>query len=174
MLVRNSLTLILVFQVASQKPEVFFFTDAYKCFRNICEENTAGFWLATWNIKINAITKVSTERSNGCFRIKIFFLQVNELNNKLDELSLKGCICICALQSYSEGNLWIIMLMKHFVSFSHKSHESLHNSFHPNCLTHFWPTFPFHNPVPFPPPKTHTTKSIIFWCFQRVRNRNIG
>ena len=32
------IALILIFQVASQKPAVFFFTDVYKKFRDICEE----------------------------------------------------------------------------------------------------------------------------------------
>ena len=174
MLVRNSLTLILIFQVASQKPEVFFFTDAYKFFTTICEEKHCRLLASNLKYQNQCNHKFPQNVQMTAFELRFFFLQVNELNNKLDELSLKGCICIRALQSYSEGNLWIIMLIKHFVSFSHKSHESLHNSFHSNCLTHFWPTFLFHSPVPSPPPKTPATKSIIFCCFQGVWNRNIG
>ena len=67
--------LILVFQAASQKSAVFFFTGVYKNF-----------------------TKVFREPLDGCFRIVIFFLQVSELNKKLDELSLKGWIYPCKEQ----------------------------------------------------------------------------
>ena len=38
------------------------------------KKNTAGFWLATWNIKINAITntKVFREPPDGCFKLRFF------------------------------------------------------------------------------------------------------
>ena len=58
---------ILIFHVASQKPAVFFFTGAYKKFlKNF--QGTSRWLLLNYD----------------------FFLQVSELNNKLDELSLEG------------------------------------------------------------------------------------
>ena len=71
---------------------MFFFTDVCKLFIDICEEEHWWLLASNLNIKINAITKVFREPPGGCFRIKIFFLQVSELNNKFDELSLKGWI----------------------------------------------------------------------------------
>ena len=63
----NSLTLILIFQIPNQKPVVFFFTDVYEKIHKNFQRTSR--WL--------------------------FFLQVSELNNKLDELSLKGWIHPC-------------------------------------------------------------------------------
>ena len=66
---RNSLALTLVFHVASQKSAVFLFTGVHK-----------------------KLTKIFRERPHDCFRITIFFLQVSQINKKLEELSLKGWI----------------------------------------------------------------------------------
>ena len=71
---RNSLALasILIFQVASQKPAVFFFTGVYKKFHKNFQR-TSRLQLSNYD----------------------FFLQLSELNNKLDKLSLKGWIRPC-------------------------------------------------------------------------------
>ena len=66
---RNSLASILIFQVASQKPAVFFFTSVYKKFHKNFQR-TSRWLLSNYN----------------------FFIQVAELNYKLDELSLKDWI----------------------------------------------------------------------------------
>ena len=45
------------------------------------------------SIKISQ--KFSEKLQMAAFKLRTFFLQVSELNNKLDELSLKGWICPC-------------------------------------------------------------------------------
>ena len=60
---------MLIFKVAIQKPTVFFFTDVSKF---VVKKNIACFWLATWNVKINAITKVFREPPDGCFELRFF------------------------------------------------------------------------------------------------------
>ena len=47
------IALILISQVASQKPAVFFLKDVYKNLETPEKKNTVGFWIATWNIKNN-------------------------------------------------------------------------------------------------------------------------
>ena len=66
---RNSLVSIVIVQLESQKPAVFFFTGVYKkIHKNF--QRTSRWLLSNYN----------------------FILQVSELNNKLGELSLKGWI----------------------------------------------------------------------------------
>ena len=48
------IALILIFQVATQKPAVFFSQMSIKNSETSVKKNTAGFWIAFWNIKTNA------------------------------------------------------------------------------------------------------------------------
>ena len=69
---RKSLALILIFQVASQKSEVFFFTGVYKKLsKNF--QRTSTWLLSNYD----------------------FFLQIFELNKRLDELTLQSWIRPC-------------------------------------------------------------------------------
>ena len=66
------MALILVFQAASKKSVMFFFTGVYKKIQKDFAENLYMVACELW-----------------------FFFQVSELNKKLDKLSLKGSIHPC-------------------------------------------------------------------------------
>ena len=76
---RKWLELILIFQVAGQKSEVFFFTGVYKKL-NKNFQRTSTWLLSNYD----------------------FFLQIFELNKRLDELTLKSWIRPC----YPTKDIW--------------------------------------------------------------------